>query len=102
ADLSDHEFFWEPVANCWHIYRSATGTWTYDYAIPAPQPAPLTTIGWRLVHIASCKIMYYEYAFGEGKLTFPELVIPHTAVDALTWLEHGQELLSAALAQSTS
>lgn len=102
ADLSDREFFWEPVANCWRIYRSASGTWAYDYAIPAPNPAPLTTIGWRLVHIASCKIMYYEYAFGQGKLTFPELVIPHTAADALAWLEQGHRLLSAALAQSTS
>jgi hypothetical protein len=46
--------------------------------------------------------MYYEYAFGQAKLTFPELVIPHTAADALAWLEHGQGLLVSALAQSTS
>ena len=100
--LSDHEFFWEPVPNCWRIRESAPGTWGYDYQIPPPQPAPLTTIGWRLVHIAACKIMYFEYAFGPGKLTFPELVIPHTAADAVTWLEQGHALLTDALAQCTS
>jgi hypothetical protein len=45
--------------------------------------------------------MYYEYAFGPGKLTFPELVIPHAAADAVQWLEQGHALLTAALAQST-
>jgi hypothetical protein len=57
--------------------------------------------GWRLIHIASCKIMYYEYAFGAGKLTFPELVIPHTTAEAVSWLEQGHSLLTSALAQST-
>ena len=93
AGLSDHEFFWEPVPNCWRIRQSKPGTWGYDYQRPPPQPAPLTTIGWRLVHIAACKIMYFEYAFGAGKLTFPELVIPHTAADAVTWLEQGHAKL---------
>jgi hypothetical protein len=101
AGISDQEFFWEPVPNCWRIYQAEHGTWMYDYQIPQPQPSPLTTIGWRLVHIASCKIMYYEYAFGPGKLTFPELVIPHTAADAVRWLEHGHTLLTTALAQCT-
>src|SRR3712207_947298 len=83
SGLSDHEFFWEPAPNCWRIYQAANGRWTYDYQLPHPQPSPLTTIGWRLIHIASCKIMYYEYAFGPGRLTFPELTIPHTATDAV-------------------
>jgi hypothetical protein len=101
SDLSDEEFFWEPLPNCWRIYRSDDGIWTYDYDIPPPQPAPLTTIGWRLVHIASCKIIYQEYAFGPGKLTFPELIIPHTAADAIAWLEQGHAQLASALSQCT-
>ena len=102
SGLSDQEFFWEPVPNCWRIYQGENGRWTYDYQIPHPQPSPLTTIGWRLVHIASCKIMYYEFAFGPGKLTFPKLVIPHTAAEAVGWLEQGHSLLTSALAQSTN
>jgi hypothetical protein len=99
--ISDQEFFWEPVPDCWRIYQGENGAWTYDYEIPEPKPSPLTTIGWRLIHIASCKIMYYEYAFGPARLTFPELVIPNTASKAVDWLEQGQALLTSALARST-
>jgi hypothetical protein len=101
SGLSDAEFFWEPAPNCWRIFQTDQGAWTYDYDIPPPQPAPLTTIGWRLVHIASCKIIYHEYAFGPGKLTFPELVIPHTAADAIAWLEQGHAQLASALSECT-
>ena len=76
--LTDSEYFWEPVPNCWRIYQQSDGHWTYDYDIPGPIPAPLTTIGWRLVHLASCKVMYHEYAFGAQRLTFSELIIPQT------------------------
>jgi hypothetical protein len=100
--LTDAEFFWEPVPDCWRIYPAENGRWTYDYQLPPPQPSPLTTIGWRLVHLASCKVMYHEYAFGPGKLTFPELTIPHTAADAVQWLEYGHTQLTAALVQSTA
>jgi uncharacterized damage-inducible protein DinB len=68
-----------------------------DYADPAPEPPPFTTIAWRLVHIAACKIMYHEYAFGPGKLTWDELDIPHTAADAIAWLEEGHARLRTAL-----
>ena len=99
--LTDSEFFWEPVPNCWRIYQQSDGHWTYDYEIPSPIPAPLTTIGWRLVHLASCKVMYHEYAFGAQRMTFPELIIPHTAQDAIRWLEEGHKLLEADLATHT-
>ena len=97
-DLTDAEFFWQPVPDCWTIYQDPqNGRWTYHYAIPDPVPAPVTTIGWQLVHVASCKVMYHEWAFGAAKLTFPELEIPHTATAAISLLEHGQKLLRADL-----
>jgi hypothetical protein len=102
AGLSDREFFWEPAPNCWRIRQSASGAWTYDYQIPPPQPAPLATIGWRLVHLAAVKQIYHEYAFGPGRLTFPELTIPHTAAGAIAWLEDEHALLRAALARCTA
>ncbi len=45
--------------------------------------------------------MYYEYAFGPGKLTLPELVIPDPAAKAVRWLKQGHHLLTSALAQSS-
>jgi uncharacterized damage-inducible protein DinB len=95
--LTDEEFWWEPVADCWTVRRGADGRWSADYAEPDPDPPPFTTIAWRLVHVAECKVMYHEYAFGEGRLTWPEIDSAHTAADAIAMLEHGQHLLVAAL-----
>src|SRR5205807_10097883 len=53
--LTDDEFFWQPVPDCWTIYEEPGSRWTYHYAEPDPQPAPVTTVGWQLVHLATCK-----------------------------------------------
>ena len=99
--LTDAEFFWEPVADCWNIYEDKPGHWTYHYAIPDPDPAPLTSVGWQIVHVATCKVMYHEWAFGPGRLTFPDLVIPHTTAGALEMLGDGQRRLVDALGKLT-
>ncbi len=91
--LTDDEFWWEPVPGCWTIRRGESGRWAVDYEEPDPVPAPLTTIGWRLGHIVECKIMYHEYAFGAGRLTWPELDSSHTASDAIAALEEGHAAL---------
>ena len=62
--LTDVEYLWEPVPGCWTVHRDEAGAWITDYAWPDPEPAPFTTIGWRLLHIADCKVMYHEWAFG--------------------------------------
>src|SRR5215218_856369 len=60
--LTDAEYFWELVPGCWAVHRDGSGAWVADYAEPDPDPAPFTTIGWRLVHLADCKVMYHEWA----------------------------------------
>jgi hypothetical protein len=58
--LTDDEYFWEPVPGCWSIRRRAEATTplaaghgelVIDFALPPPDPAPVTTIAWRLAHI---------------------------------------------------
>jgi hypothetical protein len=95
--LTEAEMFWQPVPNCWTVHPDENGRWVIDYALPEPDPSPFTTIAWRLVHVAACKIMYHEYAFGPGQLTWDGLAIPHTAGDAIAWLEKGQAQLKTAL-----
>lgn len=60
AGLTDEEYRWEPVPNCWSVRPRGTsiapiaagsGDFTIDFAFPAPDPAPVTTIAWRLAHI---------------------------------------------------
>ncbi|MGH2377231.1 MAG: DinB family protein [Candidatus Limnocylindria bacterium] len=92
--LTDDEFFWEPVPECWTVRQDARGHWSVDYPDePHPEPPPFTTIGWRLVHVAECKIMYHEYAFGPGRLTWPEIDSAHTARTAAEQLEEGHALI---------
>jgi hypothetical protein len=52
AGLADDEYLWEPVPGAWTV-RHSDGGWTADWADPDPDPAPVTTIAWRIWHIAS-------------------------------------------------
>lgn len=42
--LTDAEFRWEPVANCWTVPPGAEDRWVQDLAHPEPAPPPFTTI----------------------------------------------------------
>ena len=95
--LSDEEFYWEPVPGSWTVRRLEGGRWAADYEEPDPIPAPFSTMGWRLVHVAECKLMYHEYAFGPGRLTWDELDSTHAAADAVASLVEWQRLLMADL-----
>lgn len=90
--LTDAEYFWEPVPGCWNVKPDPDrpGRWTYEYE-PDPQPAPVTTIAWRLVHIAADNWIYWEHAFGPGERNFPDLAVPSTASDAIRhWYDSRQ------------
>ena len=100
--LTDDEFFWEPVPDCWTVRKDERGHWAADYPEPPhPEPPPFTTIGWRLVHVSECKIMYREYAFGAARLTFPEIDSAHTASSAIAQLAEGHAVLRADLTALT-
>jgi hypothetical protein len=60
--LADDEYRWEPVAGAWNVRPRGTagpegavavgdGPTVIDFAVPAPEPAPVTTIAWRLAHV---------------------------------------------------
>jgi hypothetical protein len=60
AGLSDAEYFWEPAPDGWSIHprgrsrapiQAGSGAFTIDFALPEPDPAPVTTIAWRLGHL---------------------------------------------------
>jgi DinB superfamily len=50
--LTDEEYLWEPVRGCWTIRPTPDGIWTWDFTLPEPDPPPVTTIAWRLTHLA--------------------------------------------------
>lgn len=58
--LGEEEYHWEPAPGCWGVRprggatspeAPGSGGWTVDIAFPEPEPAPVTTIAWRLAHV---------------------------------------------------
>ena len=95
--LIDREIFWEPVPSCWTVHTNEKGIWVVDYEIPPSDPPPFTTIAWKLDHLASCKRMYHDYAFGEGTLQCEDIPVAHSAAEAITQLGEAQTKLRARL-----
>ena len=85
AGLTNTEFFWEPVNDIWTVHPWANGRATIDYDWPPPEPPPLTTIAWRLVHLANGNWIYYEHAFGPGERMFADLVLPMNADESMQY-----------------
>jgi hypothetical protein len=45
--LTDDEYFWQPVPDCWTVHPDGA----IDFSYPPPRPEPFTTIAWRLAHV---------------------------------------------------
>jgi hypothetical protein len=99
AGLTDEEYFWEPVDGAWSVRPGADGVLTVDgFGQEPPDPPPVTTIAWRLVHIAVGT--FYTRAstfFGDGSVPqdadmfdprhWPDR-LPGSAAEALDLLDH--------------
>ena len=88
SGLTDEEYRWEPVRDCWNVRpcpESPSG-WTVDYPQVHPTPPPFTTIAWRLLHIADGNIVYWEHSFGPGLRNFWDLAPHGDAAAAIEYL----------------
>ena len=94
--LTDEEYLWEPVSECWSVRRGDDGNWAMDWAWPEPSPAPITTIAWRMMHIAVTGLANRAAAFF-GEDPFPDVdmndpkrnpaSVPGTAAEAVAYLD---------------
>jgi uncharacterized damage-inducible protein DinB len=87
--ITDDEYLWEPAADCWSI-RRVDGEWVSDFAWPEPEPAPVATIAWRLVHVCSNLSEHglRAVAFEGGKADHvAPSEVPATAAEAAAALE---------------
>ncbi|MEV0123762.1 DinB family protein [Streptomyces sp. NPDC050703] len=95
--LTDDEYFWEPVHGCWSIrprggtaapMSMGSGEWTMDSAPTAPEPAPVTTIAWRMAHvIVSCLGYRVGWHFGGPDIDIKTFAYAGTADEALKQLD---------------
>ncbi|PRY29468.1 DinB family protein [Pseudosporangium ferrugineum] len=95
--LTDEEFFWEPVEGCWSLRPGPDGDYRLDGAEPEPSPPPVTTIAWRILHIAVG--VFHTRAstfFGDGRVPADATMfdprhwpasLPGTAAGAVELLE---------------
>jgi len=97
--LTDDEYRWEPVTNCWNVRAdsSSANGWTVDYPDVDPDPAPFTTIAWRLLHISDGNTIYWEQCFGPRLLTFADLVPHGDASGAIDYLVESQRPITETL-----
>jgi hypothetical protein len=98
AGLTDDEYLWEPYPGMWSIRRRGEahtpdafgpGDWVLDHdrSINPFAAAPLTTIAWRLGHLASGFAGRWEWSFGERRIE-PKSIVeftpdPDVALDGL-------------------
>ncbi len=94
--LTPEEFWWKPSHNAWTL-RRIDNCWTLDYDRPTPIPKAPLTIAWLIVHIATCKLMYVEYAFGPAQLTWDKIPIPSDLDSSLASLQESHTHLVKAL-----
>jgi hypothetical protein len=126
TDLSDSEFFWEPVPGCWSARRRAeclTPTpfgkedWVADFdsdlaatSIPGRSTEPLTTIAWLMWHVGSMPGRTAELDFlggaksAESGWTSPYLAnhpVFASATEAVETMRAGWRSLDEAIRAST-
>lgn len=90
AGLTDQEYLWEPVPGAWSVRRRGEtttshprgpGEWVLEVERPEPVPPPVTTIAWRICHLAECFAGRWEWTFGSRSVD-PRRVLavsPHAA-----------------------
>ncbi|RJQ76993.1 DinB family protein [Amycolatopsis panacis] len=93
--ITDEEYFWQPVPDCWTIRPRAenpdgpgSGDFTVDFAFPEPTPPPVTTIAWRLSHIIIGVLgMRAASHFGGPPMSYDTFPYAGTATEALKQLD---------------
>ncbi|ROO84915.1 DinB family protein [Actinocorallia herbida] len=100
-DLTDEEYFWSPVAGPWTVRPRAAagepapgpdahgvGDFLVDFTYPMPEPAPFTTIAWRLGHVIVGVLAVRNAAhFGGPPASYESWEYAGDAATALTQLE---------------
>jgi hypothetical protein len=109
--LTDAEYLWEPAPGCWSVrpraeatseHAAGAGGVVIDWAFPAPEPPPLTTIAWRLGHLALVLGERDSNHFGDGSVSYPTTDWPLTAAGGLALADHWYAAWTGHLRQLTA
>jgi DinB superfamily len=107
AGLTDDEYFWEPHPRCWSVRRrssavsaapSGIGEWVTDGEWPPSGEPPITTIAWRLMHLAAWTEVYRNWTFDDATRSYDDIEVPDDADAAVRLLHVVQGEFSDAVA----
>jgi hypothetical protein len=86
--LGDDEYLWAPAPGAWSVRPDAEGVWRPDFSVLPPDPAPMTTIAWRLWHITDILAQERNATWlGLEPVVADDLTAEPTAAEALIRLE---------------
>jgi DinB superfamily len=97
--LTDEEYFWQPVPDCWTISRRGAGLapmslgageFTWDFGEPQ-DPEPVTTIAWRLAHLIVGFAEMNGTHFGDRPADIATFEYAGTANQALRQLDEAHD-----------
>ncbi len=97
--LTDDEFFWKPTPDAFCLRREDDGLY-YEWPPGSRGEAtpPVTTIAWRLAHIAQgCFVGRWHTHFGDGSVGPYVEPFPSNATDALAYLDEWKNTWQNAL-----
>ena len=109
--LTDEEYLWEPAKDAWNLRRRPDGTFGadgHDGPPPDEDSPPVTTVSWRMMHIAAgCFWPKYQAFFGDKDAPpnldmfdrrFLPADLPGTAAGGIAFLEDSYRRWHAAIA----
>ncbi|GAA3102318.1 hypothetical protein JOF29_003380 [Kribbella aluminosa] len=98
--LTDDEYFWQPVPDCWTLSRRGEssapmsfggGEFTMDYAEPPHEQELVTTIAWRLAHLIGGLASTNSKRFSSEAMGIETFHYAGTAREALQQLDDEYE-----------
>jgi hypothetical protein len=103
-DLTDDEYHWEPARLCWSVRPRGsdvtgwgTGAWVCEDRWPPPDPVPVTTVAWRIVHLAAWTDVYLDWTFGSATARLDDCEVPADRDGGLAWLYLSQDRFTHAV-----
>lgn len=103
AGLTESEYHWRPSHDALTLedLLPADSGDARAYFASLPASGRLSTIEHKLAHVATCKVMYAEYAFRRGTLRWrwADLSVPRNLPDMLQYLERAHLMLQSHVAE---